>query len=139
MHKIDIPSPLAKADREVEVRDVVLRRMARVKPEAIAYIEDASLQLSSIEVVEMLDRGIRMVLDDESRAAWDKLRSPEDEEDGCDDPITLAEMTEVGKFFVEAETRLPTTQPSASSNGSDGTAPSSSDSSPSPVEAASTT
>jgi hypothetical protein len=139
MHKIDIPSPLAKADREVEVRDVVLRRMARVKPEAIAYIEDASLQLSSIEVVEMLDRGIRMVLDDESRAAWDKLRSPEDEEDGGEDPITLAEMTEVGKFFVEAETRLPTTQPSASSNGSDGTAPSSSDSSPSPVEAASTT
>lgn len=157
MHKIDIPSPRAKADRQVELRGVVLTRRERVQPEAVAMIEDASMQMSSLDIVEMLDGGIKMALDAESRKAWDRLRRPIDtskltaeEEttlnellekayvDPDDDPITLAEMTAVGRYMVEAETALPTSPPSASTNGSNGTEASSLDSSPSP-EAASTT
>lgn len=134
MQKIDIPTGRAKADRQVEVRGEVLTRKERVRPEAIAMIEDASMQLSSLDVVAMLDDGILMTLDDKSREAWQKLRSED-----ADDPLTLAEITAVGTFMVEAETGLPTTQPSASTNGSDGTEASSPGSSPSPVEAASTT
>lgn len=131
---------LDEADKTFTIRGVTFTRRDKVRPEAIAMIEDSAFEPSSIGVIEMMDRGISEYLVPGDRPLWDAVRGKPwrgaVSEDGDvvdsdphaeirgraeDNPIQIHEMRNVGQWLVEVETRLPTTQPSASPDGASST------------------
>lgn len=135
------PVPLTEADMTFELRGATFSRRQKVAPEAVAMIEDSAYEPSSLAVLRMMDDGILMYLIPHDRDLWDAVRGkpwqPEDE-DAADpwadvraraesDPVQLHEIKAIGEWLVEVETRLPTKQPSVSTDGPKSTEPSSTD------------
>lgn len=139
---------LSEADMQFTIRGQTFTRRSKVRPEAIALIEDSAYEASSLGVIEMMDRGISEFLVPEDRARWDAVRGKPVQREWVEekgefvemadphadlraqaavDPIEIHEMKNVGQWLVEVETRLPTTRPSASTAGPSTTEPSSTD------------
>jgi hypothetical protein len=139
------PVPLSDEDMRFTLRDETFTRRDKVRPEAIATIEDSAYEPSSLGVIEMMDRGILEYLVPEDADRWNAVRGKDwldDADDpyaelrdaGCRNPVQLHELQAIGKWLVEVETRLPTTRPSASTDGPNSTGPSSTDASSSEEE-----
>lgn len=144
------PVPLTDEEMRFTLRGETFTRRDKVRPEAIATIEDSAYEPSSLGVIEMMDRGILEYLVPEDADRWNAVRgkelpqvfSPEEQawadaddpyaelrERAKRNPVELHELQAIGKWLVEIETRLPTTRPSASTDGPNSTEPSSTDAS----------
>lgn len=144
------PVPLTDEDMRWETRGQTFTRRDKVRPEAIATLEDAAYEPSSLGVIDMMDRGILEFLVPEDADRWNAVRGKawpreydtetQEWSDPHDphaelraraqhDPVQLHELQAIGKWLVEVETRLPTTRPSASTDGPPNTERSSTDAS----------
>lgn len=126
MKTFDDQPVISAEDMQFEVLGVRFTRRAAVRPETLATIEDAPYQAMSSDVVAQLDRGIAEFLIPEDVERWDELRTRED------NPVRIFHMRNVARWLVEVESRLPTTQPSASTPGRSDTEQPSMAPSPSP-------
>lgn len=149
------PVPLEAADKRFTLRGETFTRRDKVRPEAVAMIEDSAYEASSLGVIEMMDRGILEYLVPSDADRWNAVRGKEaprewnaDQQEWVelpdahadvrarakDNPVQLHELQAIGKWLVEIETRLPTTRPSESTDGPNSTGPSSTDASSSEEE-----
>lgn len=99
------------AERQFTLGGHVFTRRDRVRPEALAQIEDAGMAGSSSDVLVELDKGVLMFLEDDEKEAYTKVRTDEK------NPVSLRDLQALSEWLVEEETKLPTTAPSASTDG----------------------
>lgn len=125
-------------------------RRDKVRPEGAAMIADSDFEPAAHAVIDMMEKGILEFVLPEDADRWNALRGKEwprefDAEKGewIDVPDPYAELREQGRrnalelwllqsvarWLLEVETRLPTTRPSASTDGPSSTAQSSTDAS----------
>lgn len=112
-------------ERQFVLRGVTLTVRPRLRPEAMATLEDAGDHVSSLTVLAEVDKGMRMLLVPEDHDKWEAIRQNDD------DPVSLDEMMAVTAWVIEVESGRPTMAPSASTDGRDSTSGSSTAPSPS--------
>ena len=113
--------------RSFQIGGETFIRKHSVRPEVMTAWEAVTPETPASETLQIVDDLIGEFLIGDGHSRWRQLR------ERYDDPITLEDMMEVVAWLVSEETGFPTTEPSPSSNGSDGptTGGSSTDGSPS--------
>lgn len=127
---LGIETSAPREARAFRVDGVVLHRRDRAPIDAIALIDDAFDGSSSVTTVDMLDRGILLLIEEDDHEAWEAIRSRTD-----GNLLTIEDLTVIGRWLVSEAVRrptvrplpsapgpAPTTEPTASTDGSPSTA-----------------
>ena len=102
----------ASGDLTFVIGGVTLRHRPSVEPELMAEWEDAPLDLTSDQAIEIVDKVIIGFIHPDDHELWEHVRQP-----GREHPVTYGDMLEVMRYLIATQAGRPTTAPSASTDG----------------------